>query len=431
MNNLSVTLTASATAQVQADAVRIERVGDLTGEEMLRDFAALGTVVNSTSGGAGGEGEGEEESEIDVIVFATADLAPYLGISDAEVSTLVRRSFDCNSIIDSTCTSHSGIPINVNGIMRASGVPVKVNVVKVLILSAQSVESSDDLVYTMQIDENVELLRTIYGADAVVLFAPVPQNALILGSTAPPTFSQQTPIDTVVASTNRNSFISHIENAHFGAHSVVRVDKNNLTAMTLTLAHEFGHILGTGHEEETGENFSIEPWSHALTIDGGVKTLDSAYTKNGYTNGCPVLGCSLIPLFSNPNKSVTVGAKTYNLGIADKEDNVRTMKKMAPLVARYSERPFLTLTNPENCLDSSADSIVTPIDGLRVINYLNGEAPQQEIALMTGLRKVAFIFGYIDTNKDGWITPIDTLRVINHLNEPTNPAFAPETVCPR
>lgn len=428
MNSLSVTLSANASASVQADAVRIERIGNLTGDEMLRDFASAGTTIQST---IDGEGEEETVSTIDVLVLYTSDAPSALHLTDAELERLIRRNFDCDITTDSTCLVRSGVPLNVNGIMKASGVPVNFRIVELKKITVRSIDSTTDMLYTMQTNENVESLRRFTNADIVVTFAPVTSSSEVVGLTYVPKYSVPVPLDTIIESADKYIYGSHIRNSHFSAFSIVRILSNDseFSTLPMTLTHEIGHILAAGHEVENTE-VAVEPWSHAYTVDGGIKTIDAAYGGNGYTYGCPTLGCVLVPVFSNPQKTTTIGGKTYQLGIADKSDNVRTMKKLAPLVAGYSERGAISLYNSEVCLDSTADSIVSAIDSLRVINYINEDDPVQEIQLITNLRKIFFEYGFIDNNNDGWISPIDALRIINHINDPTNPAFAPANVCP-
>ncbi|MCL6508977.1 MAG: hypothetical protein K6T59_18365 [Bryobacteraceae bacterium] len=75
-------------------------------------------------------------------------------------------------------------------------------------------------------------------------------------------------------------------------------------------------------------------------------------------------------------------------------------------------RPFHNAPSPFN-VDNDAANIVSPIDALMVINFLNsqfggeGEIPNTYTPQM---------IGYIDVNNDGLATPIDALMVINYLN---------------
>lgn len=68
---------------------------------------------------------------------------------------------------------------------------------------------------------------------------------------------------------------------------------------------------------------------------------------------------------------------------------------------------LIIATNYRNSNDSSGDGVVTPLDALLVINFIN--------SVGTGLFPTQFA-GYIDTNADKIISPIDALLVINELN---------------
>lgn len=69
--------------------------------------------------------------------------------------------------------------------------------------------------------------------------------------------------------------------------------------------------------------------------------------------------------------------------------------------------PWQNATTPN---DVNADLIVSPIDVLLIINYLNSDAP-------TSLRESTWVAPpYLDVNGDELVSPIDVLLVINHLN---------------
>jgi hypothetical protein len=56
--------------------------------------------------------------------------------------------------------------------------------------------------------------------------------------------------------------------------------------------------------------------------------------------------------------------------------------------------------------DVNLDSLVSPIDALMVVNYLN----------QTGSGALTRLNGHLNTNLDDAVTPIDALMIINHLN---------------
>jgi hypothetical protein len=56
--------------------------------------------------------------------------------------------------------------------------------------------------------------------------------------------------------------------------------------------------------------------------------------------------------------------------------------------------------------DVSLDSLVSPIDALMVVNYLN----------QTGSGDLSLLNSHLNTNLDDAVTPIDALVIINILN---------------
>ncbi|MCA9126859.1 MAG: pre-peptidase C-terminal domain-containing protein [Planctomycetales bacterium] len=66
--------------------------------------------------------------------------------------------------------------------------------------------------------------------------------------------------------------------------------------------------------------------------------------------------------------------------------------------------------NPNNRLDVSNDTFVSPIDVLQVVNYLNSGAPSELTLPATNVPP------YLDVNGDGFVTPIDVLLIVNYLN---------------
>lgn len=76
-------------------------------------------------------------------------------------------------------------------------------------------------------------------------------------------------------------------------------------------------------------------------------------------------------------------------------------------------RPRANWQNPNNKYDVTGDGHVTPIDALRIINYLNRSGPGRVPPLPA---EPTTSGGYFDVNGDGSITPSDALAVINQLN---------------
>lgn len=73
----------------------------------------------------------------------------------------------------------------------------------------------------------------------------------------------------------------------------------------------------------------------------------------------------------------------------------------------------LAWKNPTNPLDVNADNIVTPLDVLLGINWLNSTIEPQ----LPPVPSSSQIPPYLDVNGDGLVTPLDLLLVINYLNQ--------------
>ena len=73
--------------------------------------------------------------------------------------------------------------------------------------------------------------------------------------------------------------------------------------------------------------------------------------------------------------------------------------------------PSLPWHNSLQAEDVSGDGLISPIDALKVINYLNSGEPSQ---VPPGAEAV---HGLIDVNGDNLVTPIDVLLVVNYLNQ--------------
>ncbi len=71
--------------------------------------------------------------------------------------------------------------------------------------------------------------------------------------------------------------------------------------------------------------------------------------------------------------------------------------------------------NPRDRFDVNADTRVTPLDALLVINDLNARGTRE---LPVPPQPPEVPPPYLDVNGDGYCTPLDALQVINRLNEP-------------
>jgi hypothetical protein len=67
-------------------------------------------------------------------------------------------------------------------------------------------------------------------------------------------------------------------------------------------------------------------------------------------------------------------------------------------------------TNPNNRFDVNADTFVSPIDVLQIVNYINAGFPSRPQLPATNVPP------YLDVDSDGFIGPLDVLAVINFIN---------------
>ena len=103
--------------------------------------------------------------------------------------------------------------------------------------------------------------------------------------------------------------------------------------------------------------------------------------------------------------AITLGAKSITIGTPIAEGE-------------------LAYTNPINPLDVNADSNVTPMDALAVVNALNSMGPARlpAVVIYAGEGEMSSLLakkphiGYVDVNGDGFISPIDALQIVNRLN---------------
>ncbi len=89
-------------------------------------------------------------------------------------------------------------------------------------------------------------------------------------------------------------------------------------------------------------------------------------------------------------------------------------EQFAPMSNSDSTSPETSVTTDLSNLDVNNDGLVTPMDALTVINYLNARSTNYQ--------------NKIDVNRDFLITPIDALLVINHLNTTTRHSSAAATM---
>jgi hypothetical protein len=99
----------------------------------------------------------------------------------------------------------------------------------------------------------------------------------------------------------------------------------------MTFAHEHGHNLGMGHDDDAG----IFDYSRGHLVDGAFRTLMARVTA---PCGLP---CPRVPYFSNPNVSLN-GAATGTAGVTE---NALTGTEVGPFVANYRWNRAVDLTS--------------------------------------------------------------------------------------
>jgi hypothetical protein len=95
----------------------------------------------------------------------------------------------------------------------------------------------------------------------------------------------------------------------------------------------------------------------------------------------------------------------------------------------------LGTTNLVNRYDVNRDGLVTALDALSIINYLNLDVSTSGESIMIESGSTVLNDGLmLNVNGDGFITALDALNVINHLNEldgiATNPELEPVEILP-
>ena len=105
------------------------------------------------------------------------------------------------------------------------------------------------------------------------------------------------------------------EEAYFVVH-------HSCATLTISIAHEIGHILGARHDRATDDNNTPTPYGHGYVNGGKWRDIMS------YQQGCN--GCPRIPFWSNPRISYQ-GEPTGTLA----EDNARVILEQAERVSKF------------------------------------------------------------------------------------------------
>ncbi len=112
------------------------------------------------------------------------------------------------------------------------------------------------------------------------------------------------------------------------------------------LTHEIGHNMGAAHARDQFSSSQIAyltgrgiyPYAYGFRSPGRVRTVMAYNCEDG---------CPKVPYFSGPNHSYSPGGKTLYLGLANKMDNSRAIRRRSGETSRISTlRPGLGLQMP-------------------------------------------------------------------------------------
>jgi hypothetical protein len=115
------------------------------------------------------------------------------------------------------------------------------------------------------------------------------------------------------------------------------------------------------------------------------------------------------------NQSLSVGQETHvelDVTATDAGHLALDPPKHFSITVIANPFPWHNVLQP---LDENADTYVSPIDALRIINELNYHAFADAQSKLPTTRPGSVV-SYFDVNGDGFVTPIDALRIINELN---------------
>jgi len=83
------------------------------------------------------------------------------------------------------------------------------------------------------------------------------------------------------------------------------------------------------------------------------------------------------------------------------------------------------MQNPVLAADVDGDSLVTALDALRLVNYLNANPAGGALPASSSASG-----SYLDVNGDGEVNSVDVLLVANYINGPSQPAAESEASSP-
>lgn len=170
-----------------------------------------------------------------------------------------------------------------------------------------------------------------------------------------------------------------------------------------------------------GEDFLPSSPTNIVSPAGWTSTITGGGANNGYaiewTTTSPIAAGSVVSGFGfdSPDAptvllEVSPAHSTHTVGTT-------FVYQGAPLVGtgfQFSVEPVAhPWSNPLNPLDVNRDGVVTPLDALLVIDYLNANG-SQALSLLPVLPNAPPPF--VDTSADDHISPLDALLVIDALN---------------
>jgi hypothetical protein len=155
--------------------------------------------------------------------------------------------------------------------------------------------------------------------------------------------------------------------------------------------------------------------------DGDWNDAGEKINWNPVSNGTPIMTKALVAGANNLTfkvKATAVGVPTYMRfryssvgGLAP--TGVASDGEVEDYVVTIAPNPW---QNSGNTLDVNADTFVTPLDALTIINLLNFHPAIKGAPLPVPPVAPFVPPPYYDVNGDGFVTPLDALLVINYLN---------------
>jgi hypothetical protein len=91
---------------------------------------------------------------------------------------------------------------------------------------------------------------------------------------------------------------------------------------------------------------------------------------------------------------------------------VQDINEMVSNVGTVAISFYSAFQNRENSLDVNADTVISPLDVLSIVDYINSNPGGGQLPLNS-----PDLPPFVDVDGDGFATPLDVLRVVNALNQ--------------